>query len=87
MQFIIFPRIAYPIASLYIFLFNLLIVFETGMKLTEDNFDLVNEWRRGCRQGNETSFLEPSQSCKDQFTIGTKCFNHGTFALKISSLQ
>ena len=49
------------------------------MNLTEDNFDLVNEWRRGCHQGNETNFLDPSKSCQDQFTIGTGCFNHGKF--------
>ena len=47
------------------------------MKLTEDNFDLVNQWRRGCREGKDTNFLEPSKSCKDQFTVGTGCsFNN-----------
>ena len=52
-------------------------MFEIDLKLTEDNFDLVNEWRRGCREGNDTNFLNPSISCQDQFTVGTKCFNHG----------
>ena len=66
------------------FNFSVFIVFESKLKLTEENFDLVNEWRRGCREGDETNFLEPSKSCKDQFTIGTKCFNHGTFHLKQS---
>ena len=52
-------------------------VFEIGMELSEDNFDLINQWRRGCREGKDTNFLEPSKSCKDQFTVGTECFNHG----------
>ena len=54
------------------------------MNLTEGNFDLVNEWRRGCHQGNETSFLDPSKYCQDQFTIGTGCFNHGKFCANYS---
>ena len=56
---------------------SILAVFEIGMKLSEDNFDLINQWRRGCREGKDTNFLEPSKSCKDQFTVGTGCFNHG----------
>ena len=47
------------------------------MQLTENNFELVNQWRRGCPEGEETNFLNPQKACKDQFTIGTKCFNHG----------
>ena len=56
-------------------------VFEIGMELSEDNFDLINQWRRGCREGKDTNFLEPSKSCKDQFTVGTGCFNHGRITI------
>ena len=61
-------------------------VFEIGMELSEDNFDLVNQWRRGCREGKDTNFLEPSKSCKDQFTVGTECFNHGKITRQLDYL-
>ena len=52
------------------------------LNLTEENFELVNEWRRGCRDGQVTNYLEPKDSCKDQFTIGTGDFNHGEISRK-----
>ena len=51
------------------------------MNLTEENFELVNQWRRGCPDGQVTAHLQPNSSCKDQFTIGTGDFNHGEISI------
>ena len=45
---------------------------EIGMGVDPNkNFDIVNKMRRNCPLGYQKTYLNPEESCSEQFTIGT----------------
>ena len=50
---------------------------EIGMGVDPNkNFDLVNKMRRNCPPGYQKRYLNPEESCSEQFTIGTGKYDY-----------